>query len=301
MTKPSRPALPRSDTVRIDHPSSPFTEFGEVAESPVLVSVPHSGRYYPQELLDQARLPLEQIRMLEDPLVDFLVQDVPAKNTGVIIGNYARAWIDLNRRETELDVRQITPQPAAHLDHRSPRVTAGLGLIPQISGAGRILYDKPLALDAVTERVREVHRPYHACIDARLAAMKARFGIVLLCDVHSMPPLPAAQAADIVIGDRHGRSAAMWVVNAAASWLTQHGLRVARNLPYAGGHGVDLHGQPSESRHAIQIEIDRRLYLEPGSHKLSGNAESIRRLVAELMQHLRETLESGAACELAAE
>src|SRR3546814_19269301 len=80
--------------------------------------------------------------------------------------------------------------------------------------------------------------------------------------MHAMPSLPAAQAADIVIGDRHGRTASPWLVDAVTGWLTQHGCRVTRNLPYAGGYGVEQHGQPANAIHAIQIEIDRRLYLE---------------------------------------
>src|SRR3546814_5739838 len=97
--------------------------------------------------------------------------------------------------------------------------------------------------------------------------------------MHAMPSLPAAQAADIVIGDRHGRTASPWLVDAVAGWLTQHGCRVTRNLPYAGGYGVEQHGQPANAIHAIQIEIDRRLYLEADGMTLSRNAETVGELI----------------------
>src|SRR3546814_2719094 len=108
------------------------------------------------------------------------------RNVHTITNNYARAWIDLNRRETELDPRQLSPRPAAHIDQRSPRVVAGLGLIPLTSGSGRALYDGPLAMDMIASRIERVHRPYHARIAAGLGAMKERFGAALLCDLHSI-------------------------------------------------------------------------------------------------------------------
>src|SRR3546814_3195627 len=87
--------------------------------------------------------------MLEDLLVDHLIEEAVGRNVHTITNNYARAWIDLNRRETELDPRQLSPRPAAHIDQRSPRVVAGLGLIPLTSGTGRALYDGPLAMDMI--------------------------------------------------------------------------------------------------------------------------------------------------------
>src|SRR3546814_2411010 len=164
-----------SDVCSSDRPQ-PFVETGGVAGGPVLISVPHSGRYYPRELVEQVRLPIDDLRMLEDVLVDHLIEEAVGRNVHTITNNYARAWIDLNRRETELDPRQLSPRPAAHIDQRSPRVVAGLGLIPLTSGSGRALYDGPLAMDMIASRIERVHRPYHARIAAGLGAMKERFG-----------------------------------------------------------------------------------------------------------------------------
>src|SRR3546814_16241501 len=128
------------------------------------------------------------------------------------------------RRAPVLDPRQLSPRPAAHIDQRSPRVVAGLGLIPLTSGSGRALYDGPLAMDMIASRIERVHRPYHARIAAGLGALKARFGAALLCDMHSMPPLPAAQAADLVLGVRHGGPAAPALAdNAPAGERTHEG------------------------------------------------------------------------------
>src|SRR3546814_20670537 len=99
-------------------------------------------------------------------------------------------------------------------------------------------------MDMIASRIERVHRPYHARIAAGLGAMKERFGAALLCDLHSMPPLPAAQAADIVLGDRHGRTAAPALVDTAAAWLTKQGYRVTRHRPYDGGHRGEMQGRP---------------------------------------------------------
>ncbi|API58904.1 hypothetical protein BSL82_05915 [Tardibacter chloracetimidivorans] len=301
MTKLDPPVPGQPGTVYIEHPPQPFVETGGVAGGPVLISVPHSGRYYPRELVEQVRLPIDDLRMLEDLLVDHLIEEAIGRNVHTITNNYARAWIDLNRRETELDPRQLSPRPAAHIDQRSPRVVAGLGLIPLTSGSGRALYDGPLAMDMIASRIERVHRPYHARIAAGLGAMKERFGAALLCDLHSMPPLPAAQAADIVLGDRHGRTAAPALVDTAAAWLTQQGYRVTRNRPYAGGHSVELHGRPERACHAIQIEFDRQLYLESDGRTLSRNAPGVARLIAGLARVLQECLDTDSGTRLAAE
>ncbi len=286
---------------RIGHPSEPYAESGGLNDCPLLLSIPHSGRYYPAELLQCARPPIEQLRFLEDPLVDLLVADAAAQGIPFVSGNYARAWIDLNRRETELDARQISPSPPAHIDHRSPRVAAGLGLIPRTIGNGRQIYDKLLPLETVSQRIREVHRPYHERITTRLAAMKARHGVALLCDMHSMPSLPAPQAADIVIGDRHGQTAAPWLTDLIAEWLTQQGYRVTHNLPYAGGHGVERHGRTANAVHALQLEFDRRLYLKSDRLTLNENAGAIKALIAGLGMMLREVLDTASGHRLAAE
>lgn len=241
------------------------------------------------------------MQRLEDPLVDLLIADATAQGIGAICGNFARAWIDLNRRETEVDPRQINPPPTTHIDHRSPRVAAGLGLVPQTTGNGRPLYDRPLAAEALMGRIHDVHRPYHARIETRLDAMKARHGIALLCDMHSMPSLPPAQAADIVIGDRHGRTAASWIVEAIADWFPRHGYRTVRNLPYAGGHSVERHGRPQDAIHAVQIEFDRRLYLKQDSVTLNDNANSLKTLIAGMGIMLHDMLTSDSAARLAAE
>lgn len=290
----------RLDAV-IGHPETPFIETGAADKGALLFSAPHAGRFYPPELLDRAKVSVARLRRLEDPLTDILISRATAAGVTGIAGAYARAWIDLNRRETEVDARQITPPPPAHSDHRSPRVSAGFGLIPRTTGDGRHIYDRLLPLEAVATRIREVHRPYHARIAALLAEKKACHGIALLCDMHSMPPLPAGQASDVVIGDRHGQTCAAWLTAAVQEWLTGKGLRVTRNLPYAGGHGVERHGNPANGIHAMQLEFDRRLYLNDDGLTPNAEADALTVVIAEMAAMLSHLVEEAGGFNLAAE
>jgi len=280
-----------------------YEETGGWDDAPLLLASPHSGRFYPQALVDSAQLPVDDLRRLEDPFVDLLLDAAVGERLPTIRSVYARGWIDLNRRETEIDPRQVEPTPTSHIDHQSPRVAAGLGLVPASTGPGRPIYARQLPLADVQARIAAVHRPYHQRITERLGAMHRRHGIALFLDIHSMPPLPASQMADLVIGDRHGRSAAAWLVDHVIDWLGARGYRVARNVPYAGGHGIERHGNPAAGIHAIQIEIDRSLYLERDWRRLSSRAAEISAMLGGLAASLQPllTMDDDGGDQLAAE
>jgi N-formylglutamate amidohydrolase len=192
-----------------------------------------------------------------------------------IVGTHARAWIDLNRGEEDAS----DPDAAA----ASPRARAGLGLVPSRL-AGRALWRRFPTAAEIHDRIASLHAPYHEAIAKALAAAKAAHGFALLVDCHSMPPLgrPGRPGARIVIGDRHGASAGARVSTAAAAAAVRHGLSVARNAPYAGAFTIQHHGRPSDDVHAIQLEVDRSLYLEPGLRDLSARVDMTARFVADL-------------------
>lgn len=228
----------------------------------VLISVPHAGRAYDDALRARLRPPVEKLLPLEDRMVDVIAQGqhlAPA-----IIARTPRVWIDLNRHEAEIDpgfVDGISPSRVMH----TAKVRSGLGLIPRrLSGAGD-LWRGRLAIAEVEARIIDVHRPYHALLADRLAGILDRHGVAILLDLHSMPPL-ASQGGDpaprVVIGNRYGQSAAPWVTARVAHICDRHGLNWRENSPYAGGHIVERHGRPARGIHAVQVELDRSLYLD---------------------------------------
>jgi N-formylglutamate amidohydrolase len=228
---------------------------------PVLLSVPHSGRDYPAALLARSRLGRASLERLEDPLVDLLVQGAIDRGAGAVIARAPRAVIDINRPLDELHPGAIRGRFG---EPPTQRARAGLGLIPtRVSGLGD-LWRAPIAEDEFEARVGGIYRPYHDALAAALATMASRWDEVLLIDCHSMPPRPPGEA-NVVIGDRHGSSAAPWLVASAEAIARRRGFAVARNAPFAGGAIVERHGAPARGVHAIQLEVDRAAYCERDS------------------------------------
>lgn len=274
-----------------------FTQLGAwPPASPVVLSVPHAGRDYPAPLRAALRVPLAAAVGLEDRHVDAVA--LAARGGEVtLIARRARAWIDLNRGEDERD---------AHADEgaapsSSAKVASGLGLVPRRAGKAGDLWRRRWSDAEVAVRIAADHRPYHAALAAALTAARARWGVAVLVDLHSMPPLTgAARSTRVVLGDRFGRAAAPRFVARAQGVAAAAGLSPALNSPYAGGHILDRHGRPGAQVHAIQVELDRSLYLDraldrPGPG-LARTALAVRELLAALAD---EALAGGAA--LAAE
>jgi len=244
--------------------------------SPVVLSVPHAGRAYPPELLAAIRVPAAALAVLEDRHVDAVALAARTAET-TLIQHTPRAWIDLNRAEDERDP-QVDDGARAHATpHRSAKVRSGLGLVPRRAGAAGDLWRRRFADAEVLGRIAAHHRPYHEALAAALAAAQARFGVAVLLDLHSMPPLPAPDPARVVIGDRFGRSAAARLVARVEAAASAHGLKAVLNAPYAGGHLIDRHARPARGVHAIQLELDRLLYLDSS---LSGPGPGLARTAA---------------------
>ncbi|MFP5329087.1 MAG: N-formylglutamate amidohydrolase [Alphaproteobacteria bacterium] len=223
---------------------------------PVLLSVPHAGRAYPAWLLDLARRGQASLRALEDPLVDRLVWRALARGAGAVIAVAPRAAVDCNRAEDEIDPTLIHPLGGARA---TARARGGLGVVPSRTAAHGSLWNRPLSRAELDRRLDEGHRPYHRAIAEQLALIADRFGCALLLDCHSMPS--SKGTPQMVFGDRHGRSAAPWVMAEALAIAAEAGFSASANDPFAGGHVLDRHGSPAEGVHAIQLEIDRGCYL----------------------------------------
>ena len=247
--------------------SVPFRIFGPAEPlSPLIISVPHSGRVYSPALLANARVPNSTLQRLEDRHADLLAQAfVDQGRHNVVIAQAPRALIDLNRDPREIDPAMLSGAPHGMAFHSSAKLRGGLGLIPRrLSGAGD-LWRGPIDYSQLQQRLDAVHRPYHAQIESAMAAARAAFGYAILLDIHSMPPLQPSQhgpKAQIVLGDRFGQSASSRLTALAGDYLGGRGLEVSYNHPYPGNYILLRHGDPSRDMHAIQIEIDRSLYLD---------------------------------------
>ena len=225
---------------------------------PVLLSIPHSGRDYPDWLADMARGGRKALETLEDPLVDQLAKPAIQAGIGAVIALAPRAAIDCNRGEDEIDPAVVR---TAMLSRPTARARGGLGIIPARTAGEGNLWLHPIGQSDLDARLDAAHRPYHRAIEAELERMRHEFGCALLIDCHSMPP-PADGVPPIVLGDRFGRSAARWLTANALALVRKSGFDVGLNDPFAGGHVIERHGDPRRGIHALQLEIDRRCYLD---------------------------------------
>ena len=240
-------------------PSSPTT--------PLIYASPHSGRVYPSRMMQAALLDAEAIRRSEDVLVDCLVADAPGLGVPLLSARYARAYIDVNRQPYELDQAMFADKLPAYADARTARVAAGLGSIARVVAEGQEIYRDKLTFADARERIDRVHRPYHQALQQLIDDAKTAFGLAILIDWHSMPSAAAGgdarhSAPDMVLGDRFGAACAPAVTALVERALIGAGYHVARNAPYAGGHTTEFYGRPAKGVHALQIELNRALYLD---------------------------------------
>ena len=253
---------------------------------PVLLSVPHSGREYPDWLTGLSASGKASLAVLEDPLVDRLVWRALQRGCGAVIARAPRAAVDCNRAEDEVDPSVVD---GARRGRVSARARGGLGIVPARTQQHGYLWRRAITPKQLDERLSQAHRPYHEAIDAQLALLVDRFGCALLLDCHSMPPPPEG-VPPIVFGDFRGRTADAWISADAMAIAVRSGFGAGLNDPFAGGHVIERHGKPKNAIHALQVEIDRRCYLDsklarpgPGFDRI---ATFIEKLATELGQEL---------------
>jgi N-formylglutamate amidohydrolase len=253
---------------------------------PVLLSVPHSGREYPDWLVGMASAGKPALVTLEDPLVDRLVWRALQRGCGAVIARAPRAAVDCNRAEDEVDPSVVD---GARRGRVSARARGGLGIVPARTQQHGYLWRRAISPMQLEERISQSHRPYHEAIDAQLALLLDRFGCALLLDCHSMPPPPEG-VPPIVFGDCRGRTAVAWLSAEAVAVSRRSGFEAGLNDPFAGGHVIERHGRPSSGVHALQLEIDRRCYLDARLSKPGPGFDPTAALVETLAVELGQAL-----------
>ncbi|WP_082521666.1 MULTISPECIES: N-formylglutamate amidohydrolase [unclassified Sphingopyxis] len=236
------------------------------ASGPVVVSVPHAGRLYPPEILSAARVGRPDLERLEDSWCDLIAAGAADAGATVVHALWARAVADLNRGEGQMAPGEVAMPLRAQFSAPGRKERAGLGVVPTRLADCGPLWKRPIDGAALEWRLESFHRPYHAALTDVLAAARNEYGRAILIDLHSMPSIPAGQpghGARIIVGDRFGETAGDWLIDLAVASAERLNEPVARNQPYAGGHIIRTHGRPAEAIHAVQIEIDRSLYLTP--------------------------------------
>lgn len=266
---------------------------------PVVFASPHSGRDYPADFVAASRLDPQALRRSEDSFVDELFASALNYGAPLLAARFPRAFCDPNREPYELDPAMFAGALPEHANTRSPRVAAGLGTIARVVASGADIYAGKLPVAEVERRVSCYYRPYHQHLRELLDATRRRFGWAVLVDCHSMPSVGGPMdrdvglsRVDVVLGDCFGAACAAPIVAVVEYAFRARGYRVVRNTPYAGGFTTRHYGQPRTGCHALQIELNRALYMDEEAHAKTAGfdrlATDIEGVVAALAELVRE-------------
>jgi N-formylglutamate amidohydrolase len=235
---------------------------------PLVLASPHSGSEYPADFVAASRLDPLALRQSEDSFVDELFAAAPLLGAPLLSARFPRAYLDVNREAYELDPTMFSDALPSYVNAGSPRVRIGLGTIARIVASGENIYAGKLRFADAEQRIECLYHPYHQMLRWLVQETAGMFGGYLLVDCHSMPSGSGSglDGADIVLGDCYGAACAPRIVEVACRFLADRGFKIAINTPYAGGFTTGFYGRPSAHCHALQIEINRALYMDERSY-----------------------------------
>ena len=246
---------------------------------PIVFNSPHSGCVYPRSFLSSARLELAALRRSEDSFVDELFLGVVQRGHPLMRAHFPRCYVDVNREPYELDPRMFEGRLPSFANTRSMRVAGGLGTVARVVGDAQEIYDQRIPVDDALGRIEELYKPYHRALRRLVTKVHRDWGAAVLVDCHSMPSTAGGKderpRADVVLGDRYGTSCVAIVSEAIEATLTELGYSVSRNKPYAGGFITEHYGNPSAGLHAIQLEINRGLYMDERRYERSASFQTV--------------------------
>jgi N-formylglutamate amidohydrolase len=234
--------------------------------APIIFNSPHSGSVYPEDFLNASRIDLPTLRRSEDSFMDELIAGLAARGFPVVRVNFPRSYVDVNREPYELDPRMFAGRLPSFANTRSMRVAGGLGTIPRVVGDGQEIYRERLGVDDALTRIETLYKPYHRALRRLINRVHQSFGTVVVVDCHSMPSIGVSRdeprRPDVVIGDRYGTSCAPTLPDRVEATMGRLGYSIGRNKPYAGGFITEHYGNPASGLHAVQLELNRAIYMD---------------------------------------
>lgn len=276
----------------VSHQEAPFEIMAPASQSaPVVFASPHSGQIYPARFREQSRLNKVALRRSEDAFVDALYGSAPDHGAPLLVARFPRAYVDPNREPWELDPLMFNQPLPDHINTTSARVRAGLGTVAKVVTDGADIYKDKLDFVEAEQRIKHCYQPYHEALKTLLDETHAKFGAHLLIDCHSMPSVggpmdqdPGLGRVDMVLGDASGTSCSGAVRQLVRETLEGMGYRVVVNTPYAGGFTTRHYGKRFEARHALQIEVNRALYMNEDTVTKSDDFAALEKNLSKLIK-----------------
>lgn len=275
----------KADLALLDLEQNPVEVIEPTAQKlPLVMSSPHSGALYPHSFIESTVLDGHALRRSEDSFMDQVARASVGLGVPMVAARFPRVLLDPNREPYELDPRMFHGAAPSYVKD-SPRVKGGLGTIARIVGSGQPIYGQKLSYMEAEWRIDHLYRPYHATLQRLLDQTVARFGFAILIDWHSMPSAAVRRSAkaqdgthgqpDLVLGDRFGQSCQRSVVKIVETAARQHRYFAVRNAPYAGGHITSHYGRPQRGLHALQIEVNRSIYMDEEGYAPTAGLERL--------------------------
>lgn len=272
-------------------------------KAPVILASPHSGTDYPKDFVKSSRLDYLSLRRSEDSFIDQIFSDAPKYGLPLLCARFPRAYVDPNREPFELDPSMFEDQLPDYVNTQSSRVLAGVGTIAKIVANGENIYRDKLTFAEAANRITEHYRPYHKTLSKLLSEAKGLYGGYFLIDCHSMPSVGGPEdpdagrlRADIILGDCFGNSCSEQLVSDVHNFFTQLNYKVGRNRPFAGGFSTQHYSKPNQRCHALQIEINRGLYMDEASIKPRPGMIKLKTDINKLMTMLTKIRSADLRC-----
>jgi N-formylglutamate amidohydrolase len=262
---------------------------------PLVVASPHSGRIYPESFVSRSRLPVHRLRSSEDAFIDEIFGTAPALGAPLLRALFPRVFVDVNREPYELDPAMFSTPLPSYVTTRNARIAAGLGTIARVVSNSESIYRDKLTFEEADARIKAFYDPYHRALASLIEETRDLFGFCILLDCHSMPSGAAghrgdaasrSQRIDVVLGDCHATACDPTLTGEAERLLTSMGYAARRNNPYAGGFVTRHYGRPREGVHALQIELNRGLYMDETRIERLNSISGLRENMAALIAHL---------------
>jgi N-formylglutamate deformylase len=266
--------------------------------TPLVLDSPHSGTAYPADFKHACELAV--LRSAEDTHVEKLYDFAPAMGVHWIEAHFPRSYLDANRNTTEMDVSLLDapwPDPVETDPKIMSKVRLGKGLIWRTTDEGVPLYDRKLTVPEIQARIKQCWKPYHAAVAQAIDAAHRQHGYSIHINCHSMPAVasssatdfPGEEHADFVVGDREGTTACKALSMRVCEHLKARGYSVAYNHPYKGVELVRRYGNPAGQRHSVQLEINRKLYMDEATFELTPGAGPLKAALCSLVEMLLKT------------
>ncbi len=264
---------------------------------PFLFNSPHSGAHYPDHFLRISKLKALVLRKTEDAFVHEIFSEMPSCGAVFLQSLFPRSYIDLNREPYELDRSMLIGKIPSYANTRSVRVKNGLGTVARVVSEYEAIYKTRLPVEVVLNRIERLYKPYHAVLSQQLDKIYKAWGQSILVDCHSMPSFAPVgrihKQDDIVIGDRYGASCDKNITMSIKESLVKRGYNVALNKPYAGGFITQNYGLPEKGQHAVQIEINRAIYMNENTLEKSNDFSVVKQDITDSMKEVTQSVTEG--------